>query len=44
MIGADRVWEEFGITGEGIVVGESDSGVQWDHPSRYLPGQQIQKA
>lgn len=32
LIGADRVWEEFGVTGEGIVVGESDSGVQADHP------------
>jgi subtilisin family serine protease len=32
LIGADRVWEEFGVRGEGIVVGESDSGVQGDHP------------
>lgn len=32
LIGADRVWSEFGITGEGIVVGQSDSGVQGDHP------------
>jgi len=32
-IGADRVWEEFQITGEGIVVGQSDSGVQGDHPA-----------
>ncbi len=31
-IGADRVWDEFGITGTGIVVGQSDSGVQGDHP------------
>ncbi len=31
-IGADRVWEELGITGEGIVVGQSDSGAQWTHP------------
>jgi subtilisin family serine protease len=31
-IGADRVWKEFGITGKGIVVGQSDSGVQWNHP------------
>ncbi|MBA3534596.1 MAG: S8 family serine peptidase, partial [Ardenticatenales bacterium] len=31
-IGAPRVWEEFGVTGEGIVIGQSDSGVQWDHP------------
>lgn len=31
-IGADRVWHELGVQGEGIVVGQSDSGVQWDHP------------
>lgn len=31
-LGADRVWEELGVTGEGVVVGQSDSGVQWDHP------------
>jgi hypothetical protein len=32
-IGADRVWDELGVTGKGIVVGESDSGVQGDHPA-----------
>ncbi len=32
-IGADRVWNELGVTGEGIVVGQSDSGVQGDHPA-----------
>jgi len=32
-IGADRVWEEFGVTGEGIIVGQSDSGVQGTHPA-----------
>lgn len=32
MIGADRIWNEFGITGEGIVIGHADSGVQGDHP------------
>lgn len=31
-IGAPQVWEEFGVRGEGIVIGQSDSGVQWDHP------------
>jgi len=31
-IGADRVWREFGVRGQGIVVGQSDSGAQWDHP------------
>ncbi len=32
MIEAQRVWQELGITGEGIVVGQSDSGVQGTHP------------
>jgi subtilisin family serine protease len=32
MIRAPEVWAEFGVTGEGIVVGQSDTGVQWDHP------------
>ncbi len=32
MIGADRVWDEFGVTGEGIVIGQSDSGVDLAHP------------
>ena len=31
-IGADRVWNELGVTGKGIVIGQSDSGVQGDHP------------
>src|SRR6185503_17451058 len=32
MIGADKVWEEFGVHGEGIVVGQSDSGADVNHP------------
>lgn len=32
MIGADRVWADFRVTGRGIIIGQSDSGVQWDHP------------
>ncbi|MEW5988058.1 MAG: S8 family serine peptidase [Chloroflexota bacterium] len=32
LIGADRVWREFGVTGAGVVIGQSDSGVQGDHP------------
>lgn len=32
MIGADRVWAEFGVRGEGIVVGQSDSGADGNHP------------
>jgi subtilisin family serine protease len=31
-IGAPRVWDELGATGEGIVIGQSDSGVQAEHP------------
>ena len=31
MIGADRAWRELGVTGEGIVVGTSDSGVDGGH-------------
>lgn len=33
MIGADRVWDEFGVRGEGIVIGQSDSGVDVSHPA-----------
>jgi hypothetical protein len=33
MIGADRVWTEFGVIGKDIVVGQSDSGVDGDHPA-----------
>ncbi|HUV95751.1 MAG TPA: S8 family serine peptidase, partial [Anaerolineae bacterium] len=32
-IGADSVWESLGITGEGIVVANMDSGVDWTHPA-----------
>lgn len=32
-IGADRVWNELGVTGKGIVIGQSDSGVEGDHPA-----------
>jgi subtilisin family serine protease len=31
-IGADRAWAEWGARGQGIIIGQSDSGVQWDHP------------
>jgi len=33
MIGADKVWDEFNAQGEGIVVGQSDSGVDGNHPA-----------
>ena len=32
-VGADRVWNELGITGRGIVVANLDSGVDWQHPA-----------
>ena len=35
LIGADRVWEEFGVRGEGIVVGQSDSGADVNHPELH---------
>lgn len=31
-ISADRVWKELGVTGEGVLIGLSDSGAQYDHP------------
>ena len=31
-IQSDKVWQEFDINGSGIIIGQSDSGVQWDHP------------
>jgi len=31
-IDAERVWQEWGLTGEGIVVANMDSGVDWTHP------------
>lgn len=37
LIGADRVWNELGITGAGIVIGQSDSGVDAAHPD-LAPG------
>lgn len=33
MIGADKVWNEFNVQGEGIIVGQSDSGVDGNHPA-----------
>ncbi|PWR12121.1 peptidase S8 [Micromonospora acroterricola] len=32
-INAPRVWSEFGDRGEGVVVANIDSGVQYDHPA-----------
>jgi subtilisin family serine protease len=33
MIGADKVWSEFNVRGKGIVIGQSDSGVDGSHPA-----------
>jgi hypothetical protein len=33
LVRADRVWDELGVTGAGIVVGSSDSGVDGEHPA-----------
>ncbi len=30
-VGASRVWSEFGVRGEGAVVGNQDTGVEWQH-------------
>lgn len=38
-IDTEQVWERFGVTGEGIIIGHADSGVDWRHPalrSQYL--------
>jgi len=32
-IRADQVWSQFGVTGEGTVVSEGDTGIQWNHPA-----------
>jgi hypothetical protein len=32
-VGAPSAWSDFGTTGEGIVVGTIDTGVQFDHPA-----------
>jgi len=31
LLGAPRVWSELGVTGEGVVIGQSDSGVDASH-------------
>ncbi|SDH34824.1 Serine protease, subtilisin family [Sinosporangium album] len=32
-IGASKVWNEFGVRGEGVVVAALDGGAQFDHPA-----------
>ncbi len=33
LIGADKVWRDLKVTGAGIVVGQSDSGIDGSHPA-----------
>jgi uncharacterized repeat protein (TIGR01451 family) len=33
LVGADRVWSELGVRGEGAVVAGFDTGVSWQHPA-----------
>lgn len=33
LIGADRVWLDFAVTGSGIVIGGSDTGIDGNHPA-----------
>jgi subtilisin family serine protease len=35
MIGADKVWNEFNVRGKGIVIGNSDTGVDGNHPALH---------
>ncbi|TDE11487.1 S8 family serine peptidase [Jiangella asiatica] len=32
-IGADRVWSDVDVSGEGLIIANIDTGVQFDHPS-----------
>jgi subtilisin family serine protease len=32
-VNADQVWSDFGVFGEGVVVANIDTGVQFDHPA-----------
>ncbi len=32
-IGADMVWDQYGVMGQGAVIGDLDTGVDWDHPA-----------
>lgn len=33
LIGADKVWKDIGVQGEGIVVGIFDTGIDYNHPA-----------
>lgn len=32
-IRADEVWEKFGVKGDGVVICDNDTGVDWEHPA-----------
>jgi subtilisin family serine protease len=32
-LNADKIWQQFGKAGDGIVIAGQDSGVEWDHPA-----------
>ncbi len=32
-IGVDRIWSEFKVKGDGIIVASQDTGIDWDHPA-----------
>ncbi len=32
-INVDDVWSQYGVTGQGAVIGDLDTGVDWDHPA-----------
>lgn len=33
LIDAEEIWQDFDVTGEGIIVGSADTGVDWRHPA-----------
>lgn len=32
-VGADKVWSDFGVKGQNIIIAGQDTGIQWDHPA-----------
>jgi len=35
LVGADRVWRDFGVRGDGITVANIDTGVEYTHPALF---------